>query len=324
MALGSGGVAASLMVGLGLALSVVGVLLRAQRRTESLAELLDLAGGEHDVPVEAVTETPAAPSVGTVTARLGEVFGRLDTRGSVARLLDRASLPLRPGEFLFLAGAASLIGGFLLGVVVGSLYAGVAVAVLIAFGARFYLTRRARRRRETLRSQLPEAFSLIASAVVSGHTFLRSIQLLKEQISAPLDGEFHRVVAEVTLGSNLIDALERMAQRTEVEELRWAVQAVRIQQTTGGQLGELLHTLADFMRARAEVSDEVRVLSAEGRISAWVLIALPILTGMTMEVTAPHYLDPMFRGWGFFWLGLSAALLVGGYLVIRRLIDIEV
>ncbi len=324
MTAGAAGVAAALSVGAGLSLMVVGTLLRSQRRTETLAEILELAGGEHDVPVEAVTESPVGPAVGRLTVLLGDAVGRLDTRGSVERMLAKADMPLRPGEYLFLAGMATVVSGLLVGLASGSVYAGLPVAAVVAFGARAHLTRRARKRREALRAQLPDAFSLIASAVASGHTFLRAIQLLREQIAQPLSGEFDRVVAEVVLGSNLNDALERMAARTEIDELRWAVQAVRIQQTTGGHLGELLHTLADFMRAREDVGREVRVLSAEGRISAWVLMALPIFVALAMQVTAPHYLAPMFRGWGFFWLGLCAALLGAGYLVIRRMIDIEV
>lgn len=312
------------LVGAGASAVVVGILLRAQRRGQSLAELLELAGGEHDVPVEAVTETPAAPPVSKVTARLGDLLGRLDTRGALDRALASASIPLRPGEFLFLAGLAAVVGGMLIGVASGTVWAGLPVAVAIAFGSRLLLARRAHRRREALRAQLPEAFSLIASAVASGHTFLRAIQLLREQVAAPLVGELDRVVAEVMLGSNLIDALERMAARSEIEELRWAVQAVRIQQTTGGQLAELLHTLAGFMRAREEVHREVQVLTAEGRFSAWVLMALPFLVGMALEVTAPSYLHPFFRGWGFVWLGFCAVLLIAGYLSIRRLVEIEV
>ena len=324
MTVGATGVVAALSVGAGLSLVVVGTLLRSQRRSETLAELLELAGGEHDVPVEAVTESPAGPGVGSVTARLGDVLGRLDTRGSLERMLAKADLPLRSGEYLFLAGLATVVSGLLIGFLSGSVFAGVPTAVVVAVASRSYLLRRARKRQLALRAQLPDAFSLIASAVASGHTFLRAVQLLREQIAAPLSGEFDRVVAEVMLGSNLIDALERMALRTEIDELRWAVQAVRIQQSTGGHLGELLHTLADFMRAREDVGREVRVLSAEGRISAWVLMGLPVFVGLAMQVTAPHYLAPMFRGWGFFWLGLCVALLGVGYLVIRRLIDIEV
>lgn len=324
MAVTGVGLLAALLVGLGLAGAVTGVLLRAQRRSQTLAELLELVGGELDVPVESVTESPAAPPVSKVTARLGDVLGRLDTRGGLERALVRADIPLRPGEFLFLAGMATVVAGCLSGMLAGTLFVGLPVAAVVAYGCRAYLLRRAAKRKEKLRGQLPDAFSLIASAVASGHTFLRSIQLLREQISAPLSAELDRAVAEVALGSNLIDALDRMALRTEVTDLRWAVQAVRIQQTTGGQLAELLHTLAGFMRAREEVHREAMVLSAEGRFSGWVLMALPVVALLGLEVTARSYLHPFFRGWGFFWLGLCAAMLAAGYLVIRRLVQIEV
>jgi tight adherence protein B len=324
MGLSVGDVAAAILVGGGLASATVGVLLRARGRSETLAELLELVGGEQDIPVTAVTESPASPPVSRVTARLGDLLGRLDTRGSLEKRLARADIPLRPGEYLFLAGLASVLTGLVAGFVTGSVLVGIPVAVVIAYGARLYVVRRARNRREALRAQLPDAFSLIAAAVSSGHTFLRSIQLLREQISAPLAGELDRVVAEVMLGSNLIDALERMAARTEIEELRWAVQAVRIQQTTGGQLAELLHTLAVFMRAREDVHREVVVLTAEGRFSGWILMALPFFVALVLRVTAPSYLDPLFRGWGFAWLGLCAVLLGMGYFVIRRLVEIEV
>lgn len=312
------------LVGAGTAAVVVGVLLRARDRSRSLAELLELVGGEEEVPVAAVTESPASPPVSRVTARLGDLLGRLDTRGSLDRALASAGLPLRPGEFLFLAGLGAVVFGALVGFASGSALVGISVAAISALGGRAWLTRRGRRRREALRAQLPDAFALIASAVASGHTFLRSVQLLTEQIGSPLSGELDRVVAEVALGSNLIDALERMALRTEIPEMRWAVQAVRIQQTTGGQLAELLHTLADFMRAREEVHREVLVLSAEGRFSGWVLMALPFLVGLSFEVTAPRYLHPFFRGWGFFWMGICAAMLIAGFFTIRRLVEIEV
>lgn len=324
MGINATGVFAAVFIGVGLATAVLGVLLRAQRRSESLAELLSLVGGELDVPVEVVTESPEAPSVSQVTARLGDLLGRLDKRGSLERALAKAEIPLRPGEYLFLAGLAAVVSGGIIGMAVRSPVAALAVAGVVAYGARMHVQRRADKRREALLMQLPDAFSLIASSVASGHTFLRSIQLLREQIAQPLATELDRVVAEVALGSNLVDALERFALRSEIDDLRWAVQAVRIQQNSGGQLAELLHTLAGFMRARDEVHREVRVLSAEGRFSGWVLMALPFVVMGFLVVEDPSYMHPFFRGWGFAWLGLCGAMLLTGFVTISRLVRIEV
>src|SRR5947208_6352918 len=101
--------------------------------------------------------------------------------------------------------------------------------------------------------------------------------MMCEESEPPLSEEFARVVSETQLGDPLVDALDRMAQRLQVRDLTWVVQAIRIQQTVGGKLADLLHTLADFIRSREEIRREIQVLTAEGRLSAWMLGALPLL-----------------------------------------------
>ena len=116
-------------------------------------------------------------------------------------------------------------------------------------------------------------------------------------------------MSETQLGDPLVDALERMAQRLDVRDVDWVVQAIRIQQTVGGKLADLLHTLADFIRAREEIRREIDVLTAEGKVSAYVLGALPALPrASSSRCINPGYLDPMFEGWGPIWLGGAVAL----------------
>jgi tight adherence protein B len=136
--------------------------------------------------------------------------------------------------------------------------------------------------------------------------------------------EFARVVAETRLGDPLVDALARMAKRLEVRDLDWVVQAIRIQQTVGGRLADLLHTLADFIRAREEVRRDVAVLTAEGRISAYVLTALAPFMFLAIQVVSPNYMEPMFSGMGLVVLGATALLMVFGSVVIFRMCKIEV
>ncbi len=130
-------------------------------------------------------------------------------------------------------------------------------------------------------------------------------------------------VAEV-VGDPLVDALERMAHRLDVEDLTWVVQAIRIQQTVGGKLADLLHTLADFIRDREEVRREVRVLTAEGRISAYVLTALAPYMFLAIQVVSPGYMKPMFHGLGLVVLGFTALLMTFGSVIIFRMCKIEV
>ena len=121
-------------------------------------------------------------------------------------------------------------------------------------------------------------------------------------------------MAEVAVGSDLVVALENMAERSGVEDLKWAVEAVRIQQSTGGRLAPILHTLADFMRTRQEVRREVQTLSAEGRMSGYVLFAIPLFLVVALEMKDPGYLQPMLHGVGLIVLIGTAGLMAPGLL----------
>jgi tight adherence protein B len=148
--------------------------------------------------------------------------------------------------------------------------------------------------------------------------------MMCEEAEPPMSEEFARVVAETRLGDPLVDALGRMAQRLEVRDMDWVVQAIRIQQTVGGRLADLLHTLADFIRAREEVRRDVAVLTAEGRISAYVLSAMAPFMFLAIQVVSPGYMEPMFRGWGLAVLAGTAMLMTFGSVIIFRMCKIEV
>jgi tight adherence protein B len=201
---------------------------------------------------------------------------------------------------------------------------GVAGTAAVALVAWKLPTARSNKRAKELQAQLPDALSLMAASVEGGQTFQRAIDMYRRDARAPLSDELDRVMSEVALGSDLVIALENMAARAGVEDLKWAVEAVRIQQSTGGRLGPILHTLADFMRMRQEVRREVQTLTAEGRISGWVLFGLPIFVGLALEVDDPTYLTPMFHGAGLVVLVLTAGLVGFGLWIIRRMVKIEV
>jgi tight adherence protein B len=313
--------AAALLIGGGAALMVVGWLVRTQRKEQRLADVLDLPWGERDVPAEALAATP---SMSPLTRRLGSALSLFDRRGTFAATVERAHLPVRPGEFMALVVVAAVVGGLLLAELTAAPLIGLMTAVAIVLVARRWPSLMAARRSKALAAQLPGAFSLVASSIASGHTFLRSIEMLRAECNAPLSEELDRVVAETMLGEELTDALAHMADRFDITDLHWAVHAVRTQQLTGGRIADVLHTLAEFMRTREEVRREVLVLSAEGRISAYVLMALPILLGLAIQIMDPSYLKPFFSGLGLLALGGCAAMLAVGFSIILRMVDIKV
>ena len=317
------GLIAALLVGAGLALAVISLLQRAKERDDDLAAILQLPFGERDIPIEAVTESRAALLERSITLAT-DGLEHFNLMAKVAGQLERARLPLRPGEFVLAAAG----GGVALGAVVYFFTGQVLLGVLSALAGPFlgwnFVKFKVARRKKAFEAQLPDALSLIASSLQAGHTALRSVQSMVEESEAPLSEEFERVVAETALGDPLVDALDRMAQRLDIEDLAWVVQAIRIQQTVGGKLADLLHTLAEFMRSREEVRREVKVLTAEGRLSAWVLGGLPIFLFFSIKTNSPGYLEPMLHTPGLFVL-LGAGISVGiGIGMIMRMVKIDI
>lgn len=316
-------IVAMVLVGGGLALLAVGLLTRVYEREEQLADILDLPWGEQDVDLAAAIDQHSSLVENTIGVA-GKVIEQLDAKGSLLTLLEHARVPVRPGEFVLFVLASGVVFGAFIAAITTSLLFGVLAAIASPFIGVAYLRQRITRRTRKFEGQFPDALTLIASSLSAGHTFLRSIQMMCDEAEAPISEEFARVVSETQLGDPLVDALARMAQRLELRDVDWVVQAIRIQQTVGGKLADLLHTLADFIRAREEIRREVDVLTAEGKISAYVLGALPVFLAIFLQVSNPSYLDPMFRGWGLVWMGGAGLSVAAGMFIILRMVKMEV
>jgi tight adherence protein B len=326
MQLGSqtGSLVAAVLVGAGLAVVVVAIIMRVRTRQRTLAQILDDTMGAAQVPVEVVSESPERGELSALTVRIAGIFGRIDSTGALEQRLDRAAIPLRSGEYLVISGAFALmfavVAGLLVGSVIGAIV-GIAVVAMVAWKIPSY---RANKRIKRMQEQLPDALSLMAASVEGGQTFQRSIDMYRRDARPPISSELDRVMAEVAVGSDLVVALENMAERSGVEDLKWAVEAVRIQQSTGGRLAPILQTLATFMRTRQEVRREVQTLSAEGRMSGYVLFAVPVFLVIALEVKDPGYLSPMLHGAGLLVLIGTAGLMGLGFWIVRRMVNIKV
>ena len=315
---------AALLCGGGLSLGVTSYLASKRQKVRSLAAILEDTMGTPQVPVEVVSESPRGNELSAISVRIAGIFGRVDTRGLLEQRLERAAIPLRSGEYLVITSSLGVALALVLGVLTDSLFAALGAVVVVALAAFQLPTYRAGKRCKRLQEQLPDALSLMAASVEGGQTFQRAIDMYRHDARAPLSEELDRVMAEVAVGSDLVLALESMAERTAVEDLKWAVEAVRIQQSTGGRLGPILHTLSEFMRMRQEVRREVQTLSAEGRISGYVLFAIPLFIGFAVEVFDPGYLEPMFHGAGLVVLIGTGGLMAFGFWIVRRMVNIEV
>ncbi len=254
----------------------------------------------------------------------GQVVDRMDRKRSLDDLLERAQIRLRPGEFVIILAGAALGIAALVMVVTRSKAVASAAAVGVALLAAPFLRRRVNKRRRAFEAQLPDALSLVASSLSAGHTFLRAIQMMCQESGPPLSEEFSRVVSETRLGDSVVVALERMAARLRIRDFDMVVQAIRIQQTVGGRLADLLHTLADVIRARDEVRREVQVLTAEGRLSAYVLAGLVPFLFVMIRLVNPQYVEPLYSGLGLALLAGCALSVLAGLVVILRMVKIDV
>jgi tight adherence protein B len=282
------------------------------------------------------TNQPVAEGASQVTPGTGWIpenvtqFGKrfAESRGFSDRLdaeLEAAGVSLRSGEFV----VASVVAALVFGVLGAALLRNALLALIVAaFGAAFptLLLRMAlNKRADRLREQLPDVLTIMAASLRAGHSFLQSLDTVAKEIAQPAAAEFQRVVAEIRLGRPAEDALEALAERVGSADFKWAVLAVNIQREVGGNLAEILDTVADTLRERAMLRRQVRVLTAEGRLSAWVLALLPIAIGLYMAAVNPSYIGLLVTTTiGLVMLGTAIALMALGILWMRKIVNIDV
>lgn len=309
---------AMLLVLLGVGLIVFGVVqARSQRRTRIANALdLELAKDGAATPVTILAFERAIHWAETRTA------GTPWRERMVVRL-ERSRVTLRPAEYVALWVALAVVG-FAAGLVFSPV--GAAVGLLVAAALPpLVLARRAVSRQHALEAQLPDVLDLAASSMEAGHSLLTALQLVAEDAAEPLGPEIARVLSETEVGRPLLEALDAMALRLDVPDLNWTVEGVRIQSEVGGRLSEMLRTLSTFMRAREEVRRELRALTAEGKLSAYVLGALPILMFGFMTLSAGAYVRALFvEPAGRALLGGAIVLMIGSGLAMRKIVNVEV
>jgi tight adherence protein B len=205
-------------------------------------------------------------------------------------------------------------------------WAGLPAGALVGVGGPWLVrVLLAKRRISKFAEQLPDALQMVVGSLQSGFSLPQSLDTLVREAAAPLSTEFGRVLAETQLGSELEDALERAAERTKSEDLSCMVMAIRIQHDVGGSLAEVLTTAVATMRDRFRMHRQVRALSAEGRLSAYVLIGLPLAIGAYMFMFNPDYVRPLYTEfWGIVMLGVGVLMLCVGAFWMSRLIKVEV
>jgi len=304
-----------------LALLVVGSM-GGGKRGGDVADRIERYGPRHaPAPVGGGTSGGGGP-IGWMTGLLQST----NSEKGLAERLDLAGSERKPAEWVLLGVGGSALIAAALTLATGNLLIGVLGGALIGWlGMHAVLSIRIGRRRAAFSEQLPDVLQLIAGSLQSGFSLPQAVDAVVREGSQPAAEEFSRALAEARIGADLEDALNRVADRMDSTDLRWTVMAIRIQREVGGNLAEVLRTTVGTMRERAFLRRQVSSLSAEGRLSAYVLVALPVLVGGWFFYSDPSYMRPLYTSLiGLVMLVGSVALVVVGALWMRKLIKIEV
>jgi tight adherence protein B len=251
-------------------------------------------------------------------------FGKQRTWERIQSLLERADLPLRTAEFFYLSGGLA-VAGFFLFLAAGASPLLLLIALVAAGLAPLaFVWLKAERRVRAFEAQLPDLLLTLAASLRAGHSLRQGIQSLVADTPPPASKEFRRVLAEASLGRPVEDALGEMSKRLGSADFEYVVAAVTIQREVGGALAALLEMVAETVRSRQQFRRKVRALTAMGRLSAYILIALPFVVAFAISLLNPGYMDPLFNssaGHKIIVIGLSMMLF--GSLVLRKVVSFK-
>lgn len=334
MTLAIAGVAALaiLLIAVGVATSGgSGISDRLERYASSRPDQKKAAAGQSSSLADLITQS-------ATLASLNKVVEQRDFGANLSREIARADLKLKPSEYLFIWAGTTLgvpIAMFLASVALPSLANPIflLIGALIGFMLpRFWLNRRKGGRLNSFNKQLPDTITLIANALRAGSSFLQAIELVVRESRPPISTEFGRVIREVNLGLPFDQALENMVRRVRSDDLELMATAISIQHQVGGNLAEILDSIAFTIRERVRIKGEIRTLTAQQRLSGYVVGFLPIGLAGFLFIAAPGFMEPMFKKppevlglpGGVIILVFGGFMMFIGFMFIRKIVDIEV
>jgi tight adherence protein B len=233
-------------------------------------------------------------------------------------------LKWRAGEVLVasagIAVAAGILGWVLWGMIPGIFF--LLLGFLMPLG---YIKNKARKRSKAFFTQLPDILLLMSGALRAGFSLQQALGAVAQDAKPPASEEFRRTMAEVRLGSPLSAALDALSDRLGIIDFEWTVLAIQIQREVGGNLAEILEIISETIRERARLKRQISTLTAEGKLSAYVLGCLPFAMGGLLMLQSPDYLTPLFHDpIGLFMIGGGLVGIAVGALWMRQIINIEV
>lgn len=248
---------------------------------------------------------------------------------TLARDLARADLKITVGEFWVITVVFASIGG-LLGFALplgGRFLLGILLLVVGGYAPRWWVGHLKRKRQSLFNQQLADVVTLMSGSLKSGYSLLQAMELVARETPQPIAGEFDRVVREVGLGLSPEEALANLVERMQSEDLELLVTAINVQREVGGNLVEVLDTIASTIRDRVKLIGEVKVLTAQQQYSGYIIALLPVVLALLLGVINPSYMLGVFQDttWcGWTMLGCSGIMILSGFFAIRGIVNIKV
>ncbi len=248
-----------------------------------------------------------------------EVFNRLQ------ELLRQAELRIVVNTFILSSLIIGLIVGTLVFLFTNSLFVTLVSMGVATLTPLFWVLRRRRRRFRLILEQLPDALELMVRSLQAGHSFSSALQMVATEMPDPIAREFGKAYEEQNLGLSLKIALENLVERLPILDLKLCVTAILIQREVGGNLSEVLRNISYTVRERFRIQGEIRVKSAQARLSGYIVSALPFVLFFILNIANPEYLRTLYEHpAGMQILGTAIVLQLIGWLIIRRIIKIEI
>jgi tight adherence protein B len=258
------------------------------------------------------------PAIDTLLRRSARV-------SAIQEALTQAGMKIRAGNFLAFCALCGVMAGF--AALVWARNPAIAWAALVigAFVPYSFISYRRQKRFEKIEELFPEAIDTLARAVRAGHAFTTALEMISNEIAEPLATEFRKLYEEQKFGLPVRDALMNLTERVPLVDIKFFVTAVMLQRETGGNLAEILDNLSYVIRERFKIQRQVRVHTAQGRMTMVLLMAMPPVVVVVLEIFSPDFVSPLFHDpIGHFLVVVSVALQTIGYFVIRKIIKIQV
>lgn len=260
-----------------------------------------------------------------LTDGLGVLMGRSERTGKLAEDLAKADLKLKPSEWVLGVAGVGVALGFLIALRFANPVLFVIGPVAAYFGSGFALRFKQHRRIRAFDKQLGDTIILLSNALKAGYSFAQAIATVSKTASPPIGDEFARATREMALGISVDDALNHMVKRNESEDFDLMVTAVQIHRVVGGNLAEILDTIAYTIRERVRIKGEIRTLTAQARASGWIITILPIALAGILSLISPDYFNPMFhQTLGIIMLLIGGFSMAVGFAAIQKIVKIEV